>query len=373
MTFSFTKTCLYYSLILSFMLFYQSANAQYNFAAADRWLEQNTPQMGGRSTLMLFKDGKIIYSRSVNELTGKERFMGKIVAKRTGRDADQMLADFSEDHKIAIASCSKWLSAALVMTFVDEGKLKLTDTVGKFLPVLSAARKGNITIVQCLSHMTGIKSGNLKESRSGFEKAASMDEAMQYIAAMPMESAPGESFHYSSVGLQIAAAVIEKISGKGFRDLFEERIATPCEMKNSDFGTAPVPVAAGSGYSTPADYLRFEEMILNDGEYKGKRILKKESVALMQHNYAAGKKVIYTPAEAGDWGYGFGEWTPNVTTTAERAATVTSPGLFGSFPWVDNQNSYAAVLFTFYLKSEGRNERYMSLKNVIDSIIMNNR
>jgi CubicO group peptidase (beta-lactamase class C family) len=45
-----------------------------------------------------------------------------------------------------IASCSKWLSAALVMTFVDEGKLNLDDTVGKWLPVLTAHGKGNITV-----------------------------------------------------------------------------------------------------------------------------------------------------------------------------------------------------------------------------------
>ena len=365
----FTKNCLYYSLILCFMLFYQSAKAQYDFTAADQWLNDHTPEMGGRSTLLIFKDGKTIYSRSINALTQREKFIGKLMAKRTGKDADEMLNDFSPDHKIAIASCSKWLSAALVMTFVDEGKLKLTDTVGKFLPVLSKAGKGNITIANCLSHMTGIKSGNIKESRKGFEKATTMDEAMESIAKMEMESKPGESFHYSSVGLQIAGAVIEKISEKDFSSLFKERIARPCEMMNTDFGPAALPIPAGSGYSTPNDYLRFLEMILNNGSYKGKTVLTGQSVVLMQHNYPAGKKVMYSPAEAGDWGYGFGEWTPDSADVTKRSDAVTSPGLFGSFPWVDNKRGYAAVLFTFYIKSEGRHERYMALKNVIDEVV----
>lgn len=369
MSFQRSKNCLYFSLIVAFMLFYQPARCQYNFSSVDQWLKDNTGEMGGRSTLMIFKDGKIIYSNSVNEMNGKQKFVSKMVAKKTGRDADEIMADFSPDHRIAIASCSKWLSAALVMTFIDEGKLKITDTVGKFLPVLSAAGKGNITIAQCLSHMTGIKSGSIKEGREGFEKAKTMDEAMQRVAEMQPESAPGESFHYSSVGLQIAAAVIEKISGKDFRTLFAERIAGPLGMKNTDFGNAAIPIPAGSGYSTPADYLRFTEMILNNGTYNGKTILKKETVALMQYNYAAGKKVMYTPAEAGDWGYGFGEWTPYEMNNNSRAKAVTSPGLFGSFPLVDNEHGYAAVLFTFYIKNKGRNERYMGLKNLIDRAI----
>ena len=257
MSLAIRKTCLYCSLILALMLFYQLSNAQYNFDAADKWLRQNTPEMGGRSTLMVYKDGRVIYSKSINEMSYKQKFVGKLIAKRSGKEKDEMLADLSPDRKIPIASCSKWLSAALVMTFVDEGKLNINDTVGKFLPVLSAAGKGNITIANCLSHMTGIRSGNLKESREGFEKAITMEEAMADISRFPMESKPGESFHYSSIGLQIAAAVIEKISGKEFQTLFSERIARPCEMLQTDFGTATLPIPAGSGYSTPSDYLRF--------------------------------------------------------------------------------------------------------------------
>ena len=65
----------------------------------------------------------------------------KKVAEKQGKEAN--LQDYSTSTRQAIASCSKWLSAALVMTFVDEGKLNLTDTAGKFLPVLSQNGKGN--------------------------------------------------------------------------------------------------------------------------------------------------------------------------------------------------------------------------------------
>ena len=91
----------------------------------------------------------------------------------------------------------------------------------------------------------------------------------------------------------------------------------------------------------------------------------------MQQNYAAGTKQIYSPAEAGNWGYGLGEWVIGNATQDKRSPAVTSPGLFGSFPWVDNTHQYAAVLFTFNLQNKGRNEKYISLKKLIDAAITN--
>ena len=67
-----------------------------------------------------------------------------------------------------------------------------------------------------------------------------MNATIEKIAELPMEGEPGRVFHYSSIGLQIAAAVIEKISGEDFKNLFRERIAEPCDMKNTDFGNKEI-------------------------------------------------------------------------------------------------------------------------------------
>ena len=353
------------------MLFYHATKAQYNFTETDKWLVENTADMGGRSTLLIFKEGKIIYSNSINDLSRKQRIVGKIIARRKGIDEKELTKNFTASNKIAIASCSKWLSAALVMTFIDDGSLKLDDSVGKFLPILSASGKGAITIAQCLSHTTGINSGDLKESMQAFKDATNMDEAVKTIAFLPTESKPGESFRYSNTGLQIAAAVIEKISGKDFKTLFAERIAAKCGMKNTDFGNSPVPLAAGGAFSTAEDYLQFLQMILNDGMYDGKRVLSKESIIEMQKNQTKGKKIMYSPDEAGNWIYGLGEWIMEDIELGSRSNAVTSPGLFGSFPWIDNKNNYCAVLFTYNIKSKGRSEKYLSLKKIVDAAVTN--
>jgi CubicO group peptidase (beta-lactamase class C family) len=345
-----------------------ACTAQYDFGKVNDWMNDNTSKMGGRAILMIYKDEEIVYTKSVNDLDAQQEFAIKAIAERQGKEAN--LDAYTINTKIPVASCSKWLSAALIMTFVDEGKLNLTDTVGKFLPVLSQHGKGNITISECLSHLTGIDAPSIKESWGEMKDINTMDEAIEKIAAMPMEGEPGTVFHYSNAGLQIAAAVIEKISGKSFQSLFAERIAQPLDMKNTDFGTNKVALPAGGAYSTPEDYMHFVEMILNKGVYNGTRILSEKSIALMQINQLnKNTKIGYSPAEAGDFGYGYGEWVMETSTMNNLTTAVTSPGLFGSFPWVDNKNHYCAFLMTMYLKSEGRNERYKALKSLVDDAL----
>ncbi|MFN8244614.1 MAG: serine hydrolase domain-containing protein [Ferruginibacter sp.] len=371
--------CRKFSLIAAFLLFLQFVQAQdknnsreYDFTQVDAWLEDNISDLGGRAVLVILKDGQLLYEQSFNNMKRSQKAVARYLARRQGKSTEEAVQDFSFDTRERIASCSKWLSAALVMTFVDDGSLQLEDTLGKFLPVLSANGKGNITIWQCLSHLTGIKAGNFRETQEMMKEIHTMDEAIIQIARQPMEGPPGKTFHYSSAGLQLAAAVIEKISGKDFETLFAERIARPCGMTNTDFGHGAVPLPAGGGWSTAEDYIRFLNMILHDGLYNGRRVLSAAAVAAMQKNRVAADAVIaYTPAEAGNWGYGFGEWVMDDATGDQRSAAVTSPGLFGSFPWIDRNRDYAAFLFTFNIHSKGRNDRYKKLKSLVDEALNN--
>ena len=164
MTHKTASICRKSSLIMICLLLLQAANAQADFSKAGDWLKDNVNDLGGRAVLLIYKDGKIVYNKAENELSGKQKMIGKFIARRQGKDADEMLQDFTSTTKELIASCSKWLSAALVMTFVDEGKLNVNDSIGKYLPVMTANGKGYIKIGQCLSHLSGIKTASLKDS-----------------------------------------------------------------------------------------------------------------------------------------------------------------------------------------------------------------
>ncbi|MEO7210983.1 MAG: serine hydrolase [Chitinophagaceae bacterium] len=352
-------TILCLSFLLSFTCFSQ------DFSNVTEWLQNNTGEMGGRSVLVIFKNDKIIYDQAINMMTPAQQSAFSTMSGSQKNKVD--LGDFTADKKMPIASCSKWLSAALVMTFIDEGKLNLEDTVGKFLPILSANGKGNITITECLSHTTGIKAPELKEGITEIVTSENMAQAIQRIAALPMESAPGKSFHYSNVGLQIAAAVIEKISGKDFKTLFAERIAKPLDMQQTDFGQGKVPLPAGGANSTANDYLHFLEMILNNGTYQGKIILSVASIKAMQVNrITPDVKVIHSPDESKIAGYGFGEWLMKVDSVNNFYS---SPGLFGSFPWVDYTHHYCAFLMTYNLNNKGRQDLYASLISIVDKVV----
>ncbi len=145
-----------------------------------------------RDILLIYKNGHIIYSHAENKMNMRQKMLDRYMAKRQGETPN--LDTYTPNTRQAIASCSKWLSAAaLIMTiFVDEGKLKLTDTVGKYLPVLTQHGKGNITIADCLSHLTGIDPPKLKEEMHEWKDINSMDDAIASIAKMPTEGEHGK-------------------------------------------------------------------------------------------------------------------------------------------------------------------------------------
>ena len=360
-----TKALLALSLIVLSTTF---SFAQNNFSKVDIWLADNLKDIGGRGVIVIWKDGKIIYNNADNGLTQRQKMVANFLAKRQGKDAAEATKDFTSTTKERIASCSKWLTAALVMTFVDEGKLSLEDTVGKFLPMLTQTGKGSIKIWQCLSHLTGINSPQGKESWTEFANFKTMDDAVSYIAKQPMEGEPGKTFHYGNTGLQIAAAIVEKLGKKNFEALFQERIAKPCGMKQTDFGKAAVVLAAGGAFSTAEDYINFMVMLLNDGKFNNKQVLSKKSVFDMQQNYKKDATIKYSPEQTGtNWGYGFGEWT--MDDDSPRSNAVSSPGLFGTFPWIDNERKYVAILFSFNVNNKGRQERYRDLKTLVDAAL----
>jgi CubicO group peptidase (beta-lactamase class C family) len=347
------------------------SQAQMSFTKLDNWMEVNTRFMGGRAILVVYQDGKIVYDKSVSEMNQQQKSLSKYMAGKQDQEAD--LGRYSMNSRQMIASCSKWLSAALVMTFVDEGKLRLSDTVGLYLPVLSLHGKGNITISQCLSHLTGIKAPPLRQGLQGMKNVRSMDQAVNEIASLPMEGVPGKVFHYSNVGMQIAGAVIERISNQSFEELFSERIARPLGLKNTDFGKGPVAFPAGGARSTPEDYLVFLTMILHNGNYNGVQILTHESIRAMEVNRLSPDiHIAYSPAEAGGLGYGYGEWVKKNSEEGKPEEWITSPGLFGSFPWVENEKQYCAFLMTFNLNFKGRHDRYFALKKLVDESLQSN-
>src|SRR5204863_4336514 len=199
--------------VLTFLLILQPVTGQQKFSDLDDLLQQKQKVLGKDFVVMLWKkDDTLIYKKELGEFNSKTQ--------------------------APIASCSKWLTAALVMTFVDEGKLSLDDKITKWLPEFEKYGKNYITIGNCLSHMTGIRSEPITVLKLlERKKFNSLEEEVNSFAAKDIQANPAEEFRYSNIGLNIAGRVLEIISKRKFDMLARQRLFVPLAMRKTSFST----------------------------------------------------------------------------------------------------------------------------------------
>lgn len=335
--------CLKCSLFTGLLLFLQPVFSQYNFTELDKKLEEKQKLLGKDFVVLIWKkNDTLVYKKEVGE------YKSKTVAP--------------------IASCSKWLTAALVMQFVDEGKISLDDPVVKYIPVFAKYMKNYITIRHCLSHETGIASEPIRILKL-FErkKFNSLEDEVNSFAEKEILANPGKEFRYSNIGLNIAARVLEVVSKRKFDQLIRQKLFGPLEMRNTTFtnldGSPPNP--SGGAKSTADDYMKFLVMMMNKGNYHGKQILTEESVNEMMKSQTIPELIKYAPKAAEGFNYALGSWV--VEENEDGVAKVlVSPGLFGTWPMVDYCRGYAYILFVKNLLGDERADAHLEIKKVID-------
>lgn len=144
--------------------------------------------------------------------------------------------------KYGIGSVTKQFTAMLVMQLVEEGKLKLHDTIGTYLSYLPKEKGDHITIHQLLSHTSGLPHYNGLENigvslRDFGKKKYTPKDLCVLIGKTNLIDQPGVRFYYSSLGYDILGAILEKVSGKTFAELLNEKIVLPLKLKNTGFET----------------------------------------------------------------------------------------------------------------------------------------
>jgi CubicO group peptidase (beta-lactamase class C family) len=341
-----TSTCMKVSYIMAFMLFFQVSKAQLNFTELGTKLEASKTALGGKAVLLVYKDGKIVFEKSIGEFTPKTQ--------------------------APIAASTQWLTAALVMSYVDDGKLSLDDKVSKFLPIFSKYSKGYITIRDCITHLTGIEGpsiGSLKDM-SNPKKFSSLDELVNDIASSKeILSNPGLVFRFNNIGYTIAARVLEVLNKRGFEQMMAERITRPLLMRTTNFFSYSVINPAGGAQSSAYDYMNFLSMLLNGGVFNGKRILSEAAIETMMKSSSTQGMIKETPAILEGKNFAVGQW---VIATDEngKTTTVACPGLFGTWPLIDYCRKYAFILFTPGESTNENKELMASFKTLIDDQIV---
>lgn len=289
---------------------------------------------------------------AANELSGAVTIVarrGKIVHHEAHGVMDlESKRPMAKDTLFRLASSSKPVTAVAILILMEEGKLKLTDPVSKYIPEFKNPRvsvastnaaaspmsdrpapadttytvpaEREITIVDLLTHTSGLASGGagnpefariLKERKP----TDTLADFIPRLGSVPLDFQPGTKWRYSGLaGFDTLGRIVEIVSGMTFDQFLRVKLFDPLGMHDTFFNvpadaagrvatiyrrtekglekpatmlTIGSPVyfsGAGGLVSTASDYLLFAQMLCNGGQLNGKRVLSPWTVDLMLSN-----------------------------------------------------------------------------------------
>ncbi len=295
-----------------------------------------------------------------------------------------------------IYSMTKPITSVAVMMLYEEGHFQLNTPVSEFIPafkdmkayanhgdaIVDAERE--VTVKHLLTHTAGLIYGGdwvhpINDRYRGADFfGGDLAHMVQELGSIPLLHHPGDAWNYG-MSTDVLGYLVEVVSGMPFAEFLKKRIFEPLDMVDTDFSVpgekadryatlyeptedggiqvlenAPVssgPLsffhAGGAGLqSTAADYLRFCQMMLNEGELDGVRLLGRKTVELITMNHISE-----------DWqplwrtGSGFGLGFAVVTNVAETHSlgslgTYSWGGLASTIFWIDPVEELIGILMT---------------------------
>jgi len=224
--------------------------------------------------------------------------------------------------KFRLGSITKQFTAAAILQLQEEGKLRVGDTISKYIPG-SPAAWSRVTVHHLLTHTSGIHSytDGADYPNHVREQAGAPLEFINRFRDLPLDFNPGTEFHYDNSGYFLLGVIIEQVSGLKYEDYLRKQFFEPLEMTdtgydwpstilkdrasgyskdgtgkeiNADFLDMGQPYAAGSLYSTVLDLYKWDRALY------ATKVLSAKSIELAfspnEYEWAAGIK----------YGYGWG-------------------------------------------------------------------
>lgn len=298
-----------------------------------------------------------------------------------------------------IYSMTKPVTSVAVMMLVEDGRLRLDQPLAEILPAFADVQvlEGDtlrppsraITIRDLLRHTSGLTYGIFGNTpvdqmylrnlnALGRETGQDLAATVEAIAALPLLADPGTRWNYS-VSTDVLGRVVEVASGMTLDAFFRRRIFEPLGMLDTGFHVEPrnlnrltavygrvdnvlteIEPAVGGPFtrepdwysggggltSSPADYLRFAQMLLNEGELDGTRLLRPETIRDMRENHL---DQALLPMRLGgpiaDHGFGLGF---AVAVSGPLPETYWWAGVASTWFWIDPVEQIVAFAWTQY-------------------------
>lgn len=286
-----------------------------------------------------------------------------------------------------IASMTKPVTGVALLMLQDEGKLKMSDPVSKYIPEFArlktpSGKPADLTITQIMTHTSGLGEAPREKAQS----ARTLADLVPMWLEAPMQFEPGSKWSYCQSGINAGSRIVEVISGMSFDQFLEKRLFGPLGMKDTtfypteeqrkrlvtayaksrdtgeleavppraDFGSKDRPPQGNGGlFSTAQDYARFCQMLLNGGTLAGRKYLSAEALKYLSRSQTGDLPTGFFQSETyGNRGknYGWGIGACVLKEPHEGVAEVLSPGTFGhggawgTQAWIDPVKGRAYVL-----------------------------
>lgn len=250
-------------------------------AKVDEYMNARLDAKGYGGAVLIMKDGK------------------PVAAKGYGFADAEAKTPIKPDTKFRIGSVTKQFTAALILMLQEDGKLSVQDPVCKHLDPCPEAW-APVTLHHLLSMTSGITSiTGLPNWRTELRfKDLSPAESIAQVSALPLKAKPGEVYEYSNTNYIVLGHIIEKVTGKTYEQVLNERIVRPLGLKNTgldgkkqlqnaafgytfrngtnvraDNSSIITPFSAGSMYSTTEDLYAWQTALLDGRVFKNKSTL----------------------------------------------------------------------------------------------------
>jgi CubicO group peptidase (beta-lactamase class C family) len=280
------------------------------------------------------------------------------------------------DALFCIASMTKPITAMAVLMMVDEGRVSLDDSLAKHLPEFGglkdeAGRPIGVTLRQCLSHTSGMSDLSLEEEN----ECKTLADLIPRIVSKPVGFPPGSEWCYCQTSLNMAAHVVEVLSGLDFPRFLRKRIFDPLDMVDTTFypdaaqiariasiygrvdgggwekaghdwvthgrleSCARYPKANAGLFSTAEDYAKFCRCLLRGGA----GLIAAESCRELGSVQTGGLETGFTPGNG--WGLGCAVIVnPQGVTRMFSPGSFGHGGLYGTQGWIDPVRERAYLL-----------------------------
>lgn len=369
---------------------------------------------------------------------------GRVVhAEQVGFRDKEAGRPMTADAIFRIYSMTKPIVSTALMMLHEEGRFQLEHPVSQYLPafgstkVLSADgalvdQARPMQIRDLLMHTSGLTYDFMadnpvaqlyRDANIMHDATRSLEAVIDDLATLPLAFQPGTRWHYS-VGIDVAARLVEVISGQALGEFLRVRLFDPLGMTDTGFGvpeskldrlcamyglpdligknysaiqlveaalsgfneridvsatyptnTPDVFVRGGLGlFSTAGDYMRFAQMLGNGGALDGERLLSRKTLELMHSNHLPAGLLPFELLGLPQPGMGFGLGSRVVLDVAQTGGTG-SVGEYGwagaakTYYWVDPVEELVGVFMTQYMTGvllPDRDMRSLTYQAIID-------